>query len=75
MKKRQFRVKLNEYANLKNAIIEYTDEYYDGMAYDIEGYEECLYNEEYDDYESLCVQVEAFQYIYEGLKRINYLFC
>jgi hypothetical protein len=73
--KEQFTKKLNQYAILKNAIIEYTDEYFDSMAYDIDGYEECLYNEEYDEYDSLCVQVEAFQFIYEGLKRINYLFC
>jgi hypothetical protein len=73
--KEKFTTKLNQYVILKNAIIEYDESYYDGMAYDIEGYEECLYNEEYDEYDSLCVQVEAFQYIYEGLKRINYLFC
>jgi hypothetical protein len=73
--KEQFTTKLNQYAILKNAIIEYTEEYYDGMAYDIEGYEECLYNEEYQEYDSLCVQVEAFQLIYEGLKRVKYLFC
>ena len=42
--KEKFTTKLNQYVMLKNAIQEYTEDYYDSMAYDIEGYEECLYN-------------------------------
>lgn len=73
--KEQFTTKLNQYVTLKNAIDKYTDIYYDAMSYDIMGYDEDLHNEEYYEYDSLCVQVEAFQFIYEGLKRINYLYC
>jgi hypothetical protein len=65
---------IKEYSKIKDEILEITDEYYDNMMYDIEGYR----GVDDDDFilhiESLRKQVGAFKLIRNGLKEINYIF-
>lgn len=63
---------IHRYAELKDELMDYTDEFYDDMMYDIEGY----YSEQLDDDDKtdLVKQVEAFENILKGYKALNYKF-
>ena len=63
---------LDRYFELKDDLLEFTDEFHDSMFYDIEGYS-CEGLEAYD-IEDLETQVKAFEMILEGYKNINYIF-
>ncbi len=70
---------LEEYFDLKDMLLDYTDEFYDAMLYDIEGYYEKVYFSDEEDREYyakvLTKQVSAFKSILEGYKQIDYTFC
>ena len=70
---------LEEYFDLKDMLLDYTDEFYDAMLYDIEGYYEKVYFSDEEDREYyakvLTKQVNAFKSILEGYKQIDYTFC
>lgn len=65
---------VEEYYQLKEDIMEYTEEFHDAMLFDYEGYVEAFYNEDYDEFDDLNNQVKAFRKILEGLKEIKYVF-
>lgn len=63
---------IHRYAELKDELMEFTDEFHDDMMYDIEGY----YSEQLDDDDKadLVKQVEAFENILKGYKALKYKF-
>ena len=63
---------IHRYTELKDELMEFTDEFHDDMMYDIEGY----YSEQLDDDDKadLLRQVEAFENILKGYKALNYKF-
>jgi hypothetical protein len=63
---------LRRYDEIKDELMEFTDDFHDAMMYDIEGY----YSEQLDDDDKadLVRQVEAFENILEGYKALNYKF-
>ena len=65
---------VKKYSKIKDEILEFTKEYYDGMLYDIEGYLS-IHEEDYGDYiEDLEKQVNAFKLLKKSLEKINYIF-
>jgi hypothetical protein len=70
---------LEEYFELKDMLLDYTDEFHDAMFYDIQGYyEEVDFSDEEDrEYYAkvLTKQVNAFKSILEAYKQIDYTFC
>ena len=66
---------LQKYSKIKNNLLDHTEQFHDGMHYDIEGYWECVMEGDYDDLETLKNQVKAFTKILEGYKLIRYTFC
>lgn len=72
---KEYKKLISEYQSIKDDLLDYTEDFYDNMLYDIEGYI-AMYNEEYyDDIESLRNQVKAFRLILNGMKNVNYVFC
>ena len=69
---------LEEYFDLKDMLLDYTDEFHDAMSYDIQGYYvriDYIDEEEYKHYtEVLTKQVNAFKSILEAYKQIDYTF-
>ena len=69
---------LKEYFELKDMLLDYTDEFHDAMVYDIQVYYE--YIDFSDEEECKCYtevltkQVNAFKSILEGYKQIDYTF-
>ena len=63
---------LRRYYEIKDELMEFTDDFHDAMMYDIEGY----YSEQLDDDDKadLAKQVEAFENILKGYKALNYKF-
>lgn len=62
------------YSDLKDELLNYTDEYHDSMYWDIQGFYESL--DEGDFYiEELENQIEAVQNLINGLKKLNFTFC
>ena len=63
---------LDRYFEVKDDLLEFTDEFHDSMLYDIEGYSceglEAHFNEELE------TQVKSFEMILKGYKNINYIF-
>jgi len=68
-------VLLKEYCQIKDDLLDYTEVLHDSMHWDIEGYWESIMEENYDDMETLEVQVTAFKMILEGFQKINYVYC
>lgn len=64
----------NEYAELKNELMDYNENLHDSMYWDLEGY-----YEESDDHEALFDdlynQVKACRSLLKGYKQLNYIFC
>ncbi len=69
---------LEEYFELKDMLLDYTDEFHDAMSYDIQGHYvriDYIDEEEYKHYtEVLTKQVNAFKSILEAYKQIDYTF-
>ena len=62
------------YSDLKDELLDYTEEYHDSMHWDIIGFYESL--DEGDFYiEELENQIEAVQNLINGLKKLNFTFC
>ena len=63
---------LRRYDEIKDELLDYTDNFHDAMMYDIEGY----YSEELndDDKADLAKQVESFESILKGFKTLKYKF-
>lgn len=66
---------LNRYSEIKDELLDYTQSLHDGMYYDIDGYWDSYYMDDFDDLPTLRTQVEAFELILKGYKSINYVFC
>jgi len=65
---------LKLYSDLKDELLEYTDQYHDSMHWDIIGFYESL--DEGDFYiEELESQVRAVQDLINGFKNLNFMFC
>jgi hypothetical protein len=63
---------LRRYDEIKDELMNYTDDFYDAMMSDINGY----YEEDIDDDDKadLVKQVEAFENILKGFKALKYKF-
>lgn len=72
---KEYKDLIEEYAAITEELFEHTEEYYDAMNYDLEGYVNMYNEKDYGDIEDLRNQVEAFTLILEGIKKMNYLFC
>lgn len=72
---KEYRKLLNEYYDLKNALLDYTDSFYDGMYYDIQGYHVMYDENDYGEIDSLRNQVKSFRAILTGMKTMKYQFC
>ena len=71
---KEYRDLIEEYSAIREELIEYTEQFYDSMMYDIEGYIDMYDNGECFEIDSLKNQVESFRLILEGMKTIEYLF-
>jgi len=67
---------LSKYDDLKDELLDYTDELHDSMLYDIQGYREEVYEDSIgeDELATLKKQVKAFELILKGYKGINYIY-
>lgn len=67
---------LTEYSDAKNYILKITNEYYDAMSYDIEGWWNLIEDEEADesDLKALRLQVHAVKSLHMSLSCLNYKF-
>ena len=65
-----------DYKSIKEQLLEFTDNFYDDMTYDIDGYYEASCYRELDkqDLEDLKVQVKSFNNILMGYKKLQYKF-
>lgn len=61
---------LEKYSQLKDELLEFTEEYHDSMHFDIEGY----YEDSFVDMVELENQVKAFEMLLEALKKIKYTY-
>ena len=62
---------LRRYDEIKDELMDYTDDFHDDMMYDIQGYCSLLDDEDKAD---LAKQVEAFENILKGYKALKYKF-
>ena len=67
---------LTEYSDTKNYILKITDEYYDAMSYDIEGWWNLIEDDEADekDLHELRLQVHAVKSFHMALSCLKYKF-
>ena len=67
---------LSKYDDLKDELLDYTDELHDSMLYDIQGYREEIYEDGIgeDEVATLKKQVKAFEMILKGYKGIKYIY-
>ena len=68
---------LRDYDQIKDDLLDYTDEHHDSMMYDIRGYRYELNDDyEFSDQEVAILkkQVEAFRLILNAYKSINYIY-
>jgi hypothetical protein len=67
---------LTKYDDLKDELLDYTDEFHDSMLYDIQGYREEVYEDAIgeDELVTLKKQVKAFELILKGYKGIKYIY-
>jgi len=69
--KEQFKTLLRRYSEIKDELLEFTEEYHDAMLFDIEGYRE---TNDILDMHDLNNQVEAFELMLLAFKKINYIY-
>jgi CHASE3 domain sensor protein len=65
---------LNEYYKLANEIDIYTDNYWDMMTYDIEGYEQIFYEDSYNNEQELKEMkktIKAYKHLLKSLELIK----
>ena len=72
---KEYKKLISEYQSIKDDLLDYTTNFYDNMAYDIDGYIAMYSDEDYDDIESLRNQVKSFRLILNGMKKVDYVFC
>lgn len=72
---KEYKNLISEYQSIQDDLLNYTEVFHDGMLFDIEGYIDRLYDEDYSDIDKLRNQVKSFRLILEGLKNIEYVFC
>jgi len=67
---------LTEYSDAKNYILKITDEYYDAMSYDIDGWWNLIEDEKADenDLKALRLQVHAVKSLHMALSCLKYKF-
>ena len=71
---------LNEYDELKDKIMDYNENFHDGMYYDIQGYSEIYQyeletdEERTNEIETLNKQVKACRMLLKGLESLNYTY-
>ena len=67
---------LTKYYDLKDELLDYTDELHDSMLCDIQGYREEVYEDVIgeDELATLKKQVKAFELILKGYKGIKYIY-
>lgn len=67
---------LTEYSDAKNDILKITDEYYDAMSYDIDGWWNLIEDDEADesDLQALRSQVHAVKSLHMALQNLKYKF-
>ena len=65
-----------DYKSIKQQLLEFTDNFYDEMTYDIDGFFQANDLRELDkqDLEDLKVQVKSFNNILMGYKKLQYKF-
>tara|TARA_R100001510_G_scaffold53547_1_gene55246 strand:- start:386 stop:634 length:249 start_codon:yes stop_codon:yes gene_type:complete len=72
---------LNEYDELKDKIMDYNENFHDGMYYDIQGYSEIYQyeletdEERTNEIETLNKQVKACRMLLKGLESLKYTYC
>lgn len=72
MKREQkFKTLLKRYSEIKDELLDYTEEHHDGMLFDIEGYWDTF---DLDDIDDLEKQVQAFEMMLTAYKTINYIY-
>lgn len=65
---------LKEYYNLANEIENFTDNYWDMMLYDMEGYEEVFYDDSYNKQEELREMqntIKVYQHLLKSLQMVR----
>ena len=65
---------LKEYYNLANEIENFTDNYWDMMLYDMEGYEEIFYDDSYNKQEELREMqktIKVYQHLLKSLQMVR----
>jgi len=65
---------LKEYYNLANEIDNFTDNYWDMMLYDRQGYEEIFYDDSYNKQEELREMqktIKAYQHLLKSLQMVR----
>ena len=65
---------LMEYKNIKDSLIEFTDNFHDDMQYDIDGYWDYYSLIDERDIKDLKIQVEAFKNLLKGYRKLQYKF-
>lgn len=71
----EYKKLVDEYHAINEELFYFTEEFYDQISYDIEGYVSMYYEDDYGDIDSLRNQVKSFRSILKGIKTIDYKFC
>lgn len=70
----KFEKLLREYSRLQDEMMEHTMDYFDAMSYDISGYRNDYFDNNFDEIESLRRQVNGFKLILKGLNMVHYTY-
>jgi hypothetical protein len=70
----EFSKLLIRYDALRNELFNYTNDYFDAMGYDIDGYEYQLNCDDFNEIDNLRNQVESFELILKGVIKLKYIF-
>ena len=63
---------VSEYSDLKDKLLDYTEEFHDSMLWDIEGYYESISEGQFYT-DELIKQIKAFNHLLEFYKALNYV--
>ena len=73
---KEFNELIQRYFDVKDELLEHTEEFHDNMFWDAIGYSESAQEDINDvDVEALRIQVESFELIKRALDNINYTYC
>jgi hypothetical protein len=67
----KFKALLKRYSEIKDELLDFTEEHHDGMLFDIEGYRDTF---DIDELKTLEKQVQAFEMMLTAYKSINYIY-